>query len=141
MIKYILDTSVLIKWFSEYDEDDLDNAVNLRNKIFEGECSVIVPSLLFYEVANALRYNTRFTNKDVKDAVKSIIDMTFEVREVDKTILERAIEIAFKYNISVYDAYFLSLSQIENMPFITADYKFVDRVKGFKNIIKLSEIS
>jgi len=40
----------------------------------------------------------------------------------------------------VYDAYFLALSIKEGKPFITADYRFMGRVKGFREIIKLSDI-
>jgi hypothetical protein len=32
------------------------------------------------------------------------------------------------------------LSRIERKPLITADYKFVERMKGTKGIIKLSDI-
>lgn len=140
MMTYILDTSVIVKWFSEHDEDDLDKALGLRYEILEGKCFVTVPDLLFYELANALRYNDKFTAEDVKYAVKSIIDMELDVRGIDAAIAERAVEIAFKFNVTVYDAYFLALSQIENKPFVTADYKFVERIEGFENIIKLSEI-
>lgn len=136
----VLDTSVIIKWFSEYDEDDLDKALSLRNKILENECTTIVPNLIFYELTNALRYNPRFTDKDVKDAIKSVLDIGFDVRELEVVVIVRAVEIAFKYNVTVYDSYFLALSQIEKKPFVTADYKFLKRIKDFKNILGLSDI-
>lgn len=70
----------------------------------------------------------------------SIIDMNFDVRQVIPETMASAIEIAFKYNVSVYDAYFLALSQVENKPFLAADYKFAERVKRAKNIVRLREI-
>lgn len=48
--------------------------------------------------------------------------------------------IAFKFNVTVSDSYFMALSQLEKKPFITADYEFIERVKGFKDTIRLSEI-
>ncbi len=140
MKTYVLDTSIIIKWFSEYDEDDLDKALNLRNNILTNKCSIITPDLMLYELANALRYNTQFTDKDVKDAIKSVIDIGLDVRKVEAIVITRAVEIAFKYNVTVYDAYFLALSQTEKKPFITADYKFIKRLKDFKNIMRLSEM-
>lgn len=137
---YVLDTSVVVKWFSEYDEDDMDRALNLRDKIMGGELSIVVPDLLFYELANALRYNPRFTNKDVKEAVKSVYDMGFDVRGIDAAITSQAIDMAFKFDVTVYDSYFMAISQIEETPFITADYKFARQMKGFKNLVRLSEI-
>lgn len=139
MKTYILDTSVVVKWFSGYIEDNNDTALRLRQNILQGEYAVIVPDLLFYEFANALRYNARFHVKDVHDAVKSVADMGFHVKGIEPDTLARAIEIAYKYNVTVYDTYFFALAQIENKPMITADYRFVERMKGFKNIIKLSD--
>jgi predicted nucleic acid-binding protein len=66
--------------------------------------------------------------------------MGIEIREVDGLIISHAIDIAFRLNVTVYDAYFMALSEIEKIPFLTADYKFIERVKGFKGIIKLSEM-
>jgi len=140
MKRYVLDTSVVIKWFSEYDEDDLDKALNLRYDILEGTCSIIVPDLLFYEVANASRYNPYFTIDDVKTALNTVIEMDLEVKGVDTDMITRAIEIAFEKDLTVYDACFLALSEIEKAYLVTADYKFTERVKGFENVIKLLEL-
>jgi predicted nucleic acid-binding protein len=137
---YVLDTSVVIKWFSEYDEDDLDKAIGIRNEIVEGICDITVPCLMLYELGNALRYNPRFKESDVKNAVKSIFDMGFNMRKIDGAVMESAIETAFKFRTTVYDAYFLALSRTENKPFITADYEFAEQVKGVKGIIRLSDI-
>jgi predicted nucleic acid-binding protein len=136
---FILDTSVVLKWFSEYGEDDLDRAFQIREYLLEGSVHFIVPELLFYELANALRYNPRFSTKDVSEAIDSVFDMELEVARIDKRIMEEAIALAFKYHITVYDAYFLGLSRAEGKPLITADYKFFEKMKGYKSIIKLSE--
>jgi len=66
--------------------------------------------------------------------------MGIEIREADGLVIDHAIDIAFRFNVTVYDACFMALSQVEKMPFLTADYKFIERVKGFKGIIRLSEM-
>jgi len=138
--EYILDTSVVIKWFSEYDEDDLQKALDLRYKILEGEYHIVVPDLVFYELSNALRYNPRFTANDVKDAVNTVMDMGFDVKGIENETVEGAVEIAFQYNVSVYDAYFMALSRKEKKPLVTADCRFYRKVKKLKNITKLSHL-
>lgn len=140
MTAYVLDTSVVIKWFSEYDEDDLDKALGLRQTIAEGTDTAIVPDLLFYELANALRHNPKFTAHDVRDAVGSVIDMGLEMQGITEAVLERAVEIAFTFKVTVYDSYFLAISQMEGHPLVTADYRFAERIKGFKGIVRLSDI-
>jgi len=141
MKEFILDTSVIIKWFSEYDENDLEKALHLREEILDGSLSIVVPEFLFLELANALRYNKRFNERDVKDAVNSVYIMGFDVKALEISTMACAVEMAFNYNVAVYDAYFLALSHIENKAFITADYKFANRMKGCKGIVKLSELS
>lgn len=139
MKKLILDTSVIVKWFCE-DEDDAEYANKLRRQILEGLCDVIIPDLLFYELANALRHNPNFTAEDVQASLDSVFDMEFDIRKVDSSVIAAAIDITFECNVTVYDAYFLALSQLENKPFVTADYKFTRRIKGFKDIVHLTEI-
>jgi hypothetical protein len=62
--------------------------------MLEGTVVFIVPELLFYEMANALRYNPNLSANDVNEALDSILDVGFEVRRVDKRTIEDAINIA-----------------------------------------------
>ena len=137
--RHVLDTSVVIKWFSEHGEAELSSALALRQRIIEGTLAVIVPDLLFYELANALRFNSHFSAADVTQAVQSVNDMGFDVRPVEPPVLERAVDSALKFNITVYDAYFLALAQSEGLSLITADYKMAGRMKNSKYLMRLSE--
>jgi predicted nucleic acid-binding protein len=137
----VLDTSVVIKWFSSLEEADLDNALCLRDAIVERDCAVTVPDLLFYELANALRHNPNFSCDDVKDAVAAIRDMGFTVIGVDAAHLSRALEIAFEFKTTVYDAYFMALAEAVGSPFVTADYRFHEKVKKAGNVVRLDKIS
>ena len=138
---FVLDTSVILKWFSQSIESDLDPALQLRQSMLEGIVFFVVPDLLFYELANALRHNPNFLKKDVEQAVRSVFEMGLQVKSVNEEVMREAISLAFKYDVTVYEAYFLALSKKEGKPFITADYRFLGRVKGFREIIKLSDFS
>lgn len=139
MKEYIIDTSVAVKWFTK-EKNDFENAFRLRQQLLDRICSITVPDLLVYELANALKHNPNFTDKNVISALSSIFMMGLNIKIVDNFIIEKAIYIAYKYNVTVYDSYFLAISQIENKPLITADYKFFSRVKDFKNLVILSEL-
>lgn len=67
------------------------------------------------------------------------MDSTYMFYASGPDTLARAIEIAYKDHVTLYDTYFFALAQIENKPKVTADYRFVERMKGNKNIIKLSD--
>ena len=66
--------------------------------------------------------------------------MSLEIKGTDDSIMAQATDFAFEFNVTVYDAFFLALSQIEKAPFITADYRFIDRISDLHNILKLSDI-
>jgi predicted nucleic acid-binding protein len=78
-----------------------------------------------------------------KQVVHSVFEMglELEVKGVNEQVMSDAISLAFRHNLTAYDAYFLALSKKEGKPFIMADYRFLGRVKGFRGIIKLSDIS
>jgi predicted nucleic acid-binding protein len=138
---FVLDTSVVLKWFSEFGENDLPQAFQLRQVLLDGSVTFTVPELLFYELSNALRYNPSLSSKDVQEALDSVMDMGFVVKGVDKRVMADAISIAFRYGVTVYDAYFLALARTERKPLIIADYKFVERVKASKEIMRLSGLT
>ncbi len=138
---FVLDTSVVLKWFSEFGENDLPQAIQLRQALLDGSVLFTVPELLFYELSNALRYNPSLSSKDVQEALDSVIDMGLVVKGVAKRVMADAISIAFKYGVTVYDAYFLALSRIERKPLIIADYKFAEKVKASKEILRLSDLT
>ena len=141
MTGYVLDTSVVFKWFSENDETDLNNAYRLRRGILEGAYSVTVPDLLFYELANALRYNPGLSSEEVIAAVDAIFNLEFDVRSITTELAASAVKLAYSWNVTVYDACFLALAQKEKKILITADHKFYERAKGAKHIVRLSDFA
>ncbi|HIE31247.1 MAG TPA: PIN domain-containing protein [Methanosarcinales archaeon] len=48
---YVLDASVVIKWFSE--EEYTDIALKLRDDFFRGYTELVIPDLLLYELTYA----------------------------------------------------------------------------------------
>ncbi|MBS3148305.1 type II toxin-antitoxin system VapC family toxin [Candidatus Woesearchaeota archaeon] len=136
--KVILDSSVIIKWFSE--EEDSDKARVIRDSHVQGHVDIIAPDLMLYEITNALRYNNAVTEKDVQDAVDSILELDLSIIVPTREILHNAISIARKHNTTVYDAHYLAIAQFLNIPLITADQKFFQKVKSTGCIALLKEV-
>lgn len=132
----VLDSSVVLKWF--VDEVDSDLAIHLRDEYVEGLREIIIPDLLLYEISNALRYNTSFTVKEIKDSIDSIIDLEIEIVTPTKYLIHQSIEIARTDNITCYDAIFIALAVDIGDHVITADKKFHNSLsKEYKRHIKL----
>lgn len=134
----ILDASIVVKWFSE--EEYTEKALAIRERIRMGEERVIVPDLLLYELANALKYNPSFDANDVSDALTSILDMDLEIVTPIPEIINLAVALAFDYNITVYDAFYIALAKDLELTFITADRRLCERVRGLDYVEFIGEM-
>lgn len=132
-----LDASVVYKWFIK--EADRDKALNIRSNIARGIGSYVIPDLLIYEVSNALRYNTNYSNEDIKIAIRTIYDMEIEIVAPVPEIHDIAVEIARLKDITIYDAYYIALAQEIGYNFVTADKRLMDKVKDLEFVIFLGD--
>ena len=133
----ILDASVAVKWFTM--EPLRDKALIIRNKYVNGELDLEAPSLLYYEVANALRYNPRFGIEEVRSAVRALEDLAITVYDFEGELASRAVELAYRFGITVYDAAYVALAAIRNATLYTADKEVVMKVSS-ENVKHLSEV-
>ena len=134
----VLDASVVVKWFSE--EEYTDKALQIRERFLKGEESIIIPDLLLYELANALRYNRDFNSTDVKDAIASIFDMHIDIIVPISKLMSSAITLAFDHNITIYDAFYVALAKESDLSLITADdglYKRTSELNLVKFIVDI----
>ncbi|KPV64875.1 MAG: Ribonuclease VapC3 [Candidatus Bathyarchaeota archaeon BA1] len=132
----VIDASVVMKWFIQ--EKDRDRALMLREKHVRGERLLLAPDLLAYEVCDSLRYNPEFTDGDVRDAVKALFELHLGLSSPTIRDMDKASENAFKYDITVYDASYLSLADLEESSLITADEKLYEKVKENPLVVLLS---
>jgi len=133
----ILDASVAVKWFTM--EPLRDKALIIRDKYVNGELDLEAPSLLYYEVANALRYNPRFGIEEVRSAVRTLEDLAITIYDFKGELASRAVELAYRFGITVYDAAYVALAAIRNATLYTADKEVVVKVSS-ENVKHLSEV-
>ena len=139
MKKYVIDASIAVKWYSAFGEDDLMKADKLLQNYVDGSCDFIAPTLIVYELANALRFNPNFEVADVKRATNDFFDLQI-ILEDPSQYMKSAIDLAFKYSITIYDAVYASLSQVTGIPLITADYQFYARAKDLPFLEALKDL-
>jgi predicted nucleic acid-binding protein len=136
---YILDSSVIIKWFSHLDEENVEQASILLDLFGEDMVKISIPDLSVYEVGNALKHNKNFSAEEVKNIMDRLMDMGLDIIEVAKDLIRRAVDIAYEEDITVYDAIFISIADHLMIPLVTADDRqYTAANKG--NIIQLKDI-
>jgi predicted nucleic acid-binding protein len=136
--KYVVDASVVVKWFSRLEED-IENSEKLLNSHVEGTSPLASSSLVLYEVCNALRFNPNLNEDDLLKAATSLFKLGLELVDLPE-VFESAIALAFSQDITIYDAAYIAVSQTYHIPLITADYKLLAKIKDIPLVMPLKEI-
>jgi predicted nucleic acid-binding protein len=118
--KKVVDASVLVKCFVH--EKGSDEALELWEEHTSGKSLLVVPELVFSEILNALRFK-QFDLAKLQAADRILWDAQFHIERTNRFLLDRAIVLALKYKLSLYDATYLALSQVFGSPLYTSDEK------------------
>lgn len=125
----VVDASVAVKWF--LPERLHEKATGLRDLHAAGSINLLAPSLIYYEVANALRYHRvfRLSPDDVAGAVRALKGLRI-ARMPGEDMWVSASRISYDCDVSIYDAVYVSMAVAKEAPLITSDGKFAERMKG-----------
>jgi len=130
----VIDASVIVKWF--IDENESDKAEIIKEQFINEKINLIIPSLLYYEVLNALKYSKLFKLDELNLVGESIENYGFDVIEIKDEIREKMVEIAINHDISIYDASYIALAEKFKTQLITADEKISNKLpKNLKLLI------
>lgn len=137
--KYVLDASVVFKWYYKKNEADLHNADILYNYLNSDKYILFAPQLLIYEILNALRSKDEISNEIVSSIISELYD-TIIILGADKILLRDAFLYSRNLKISVYDCIYIAFSEKLDAPLITADGVLYKSAKSlFKKVILLSD--
>lgn len=125
--KYIVDASVVIKWYSE--EKDTIKAEDILFNLKKGIIQVFAPSLLVYEVGNALYKGKKFKEERVLIAIETLFDSGIEFFPIDEVLAISTTHFMIRYNITFYDAAYVALASVLNIPLMSADEKDHKKIK------------
>lgn len=131
----VLDTSVLLKWY--LDEEDSDKALFYRSEYLNQFIKISVPDLILYEVSNALKYNRDFIVKDVKLVIESIFLSKINIVSPTIDLINKTIEYANYFDVSIYDSTYLGLASLLDFQLITADEKFYKKIISKNKNLKI----
>jgi len=123
--EFVVDASVVTKWF--IDEPDSNQAIGLRDDFATGRIKLAVPTLLFYEVVNALRFTGLFNAAELGLAAKSLSKYQFGMWRPKGKLLELSAELSLKGDLTVYDACYIALAQKIESKVITEDRELLSK--------------
>jgi predicted nucleic acid-binding protein len=127
---YVLDASVVAKWFTRHDEPERAAALNLRRLYLAGEIRLILPDLCLIEVANAIRFSSRAKEEHTAEALEALRALSLEVVPTGWDLLLRANAISWAARTTLYDAVYVALAEQVGLPLLTADRDLVRSLRG-----------
>lgn len=135
---YVVDASVLVKWFTK--EEDRDRAIALRDLHTSGRSVIYITELTLLEILNAIRYGPKSDEEDGAEALQVLHDLDLQLKVADFEVLRKSNAIAWVYKITVYDALYVALAEQLGYPLITADEVLIKRLKGHSIVVPLREL-
>ena len=131
--KIILDTSVIIKWFFNEEEENTLAANLILNRYLDNEIGIIIPEIAIFEIANVIKNRVKTSlNKHIG---ANVIDKIFNlgiIFYISKEILKNAFNIAIDINESVYDCIFIATAEHFKSKMITDDRKLFSKYLNHK---------
>jgi len=123
METYVVDTSVVVKWFNQQNESKVEIAHEIYKDMLDNVILLIVPSLIIIEIINALKKGKHMPVEAIKKSVNDLFSLPLIIKEPSQAILEQTAEIMETYNIAAYDALFVATAKDENCKLISDDNK------------------
>jgi predicted nucleic acid-binding protein len=123
--RFVVDASVAVKWF--LPEVHADAA----QRLLDGGFVLIVPDLLFPEVANVLWKRVgrgEITEEQAAAVLQALGTLPLQVSASWPRVL-LALEITCRTQRTVYDSLYLALAVHESCPMVTADRKLYEAIR------------
>ena len=121
MNEAVVDASVLVKWFKEENETQLEAARALNTRYERGELLIRVPPLLFIEILNIAARGMRWAAMDLEMLARQLDRHRFYVEQPPLVHVARWAS----RGLTAYDACYVALAEARRVPLITADERIV----------------
>lgn len=130
MKRIVLDTSVVVKWFSQ--EKGSEKAKGYLKELEKGKVEVYLPELVKYELGNVLLKGKKLSFPTAMKGLTFFHQLPVNFVEENIDLMKESYKLAQDLDITYYDACFLSLAKKENAVLITANPRHQKPSKGIK---------
>ena len=140
--KYVVDSSIVARWFVHQKKGDQDKAFSLRNWHLNRRCQLVIPGFALIEVLNAIRHSRRAKEEDGAKAIELLQDLNLEVIPLTWDHLRKANAISWakEYKVPLYVAAYIALAESLGYPFLTSDEALLKKMKGHSIVLRLDEL-
>lgn len=133
-----IDASVAAKWILAYEQDS-DKAKTLLLNHSSAVTIIIVPNLLFLEIANTLATKSELTLWKITNSLTKLYQMNLQIYHIQEKDLKIATRMAKQQGTTVYDMLYAIVAKKHKTQLFTADEKFASATK-FRFVRLLKDI-
>ncbi|MCL6471876.1 MAG: type II toxin-antitoxin system VapC family toxin [Firmicutes bacterium] len=118
---YLVDSSVILKWFFPDEEGALE-ANELYVLMQSGAILLSTDSSVIHEVANVLHSKGKLSAQEIAEAISKMFNDGLRLIEDDQHMLIDAIKIGFAKKVGTHDAVLIASTMKNGTTLITADH-------------------
>lgn len=130
MKRIVVDSSVIVKWLNQQDEQHLAQADEILSDTRENRAILLAPELAKYEVSNALLLKKELSVKDADTIFQLLFSLPIQFIAETKELASDTYRIAQESEITYYDACFIALAKRESAELVTDNPKHQGRTKA-----------
>ena len=124
------DASIILKWvLPQEDEPYSRQAHAISQAFYDNEVELLVPSLWVYEVGNVL---TIKYPQVARTLLAHLANLAMPTIQPSARLIELTTELVARHSVTFYDASYHALAVTTDAMFVTADEKFLRKVKDNK---------
>lgn len=136
---FVLDTSVVVQWYSPEKELHVEKAIELLKKYEKiGLEKIIIPDLLVLELSNAMLVGKGLGFNEVEQILSDFYGLGLTIVVVDLQTVALAIKIVKEHKVTIYDAVFLAIAQLYECRLLSDDLKSHGKINDGK-VLMLSK--
>lgn len=121
MTRLVLDTNVVLTWFTTNDEPRRADAVALRLAFERGDVDVVVPDLVALEVLNVAGRRWAWPEADLAELAAALADLPWTVAQPPLPVVARWVA----HGLTAYDAAYVALADSLACRVVTADERML----------------
>ncbi len=140
--KFVIDVSIIAKWFVRPKEGEINKVVSLRDLHLKGQCQLVVPEFALLEILSAIRNRDRATEEDGAKAVELLQDLNLEVISLttDRLRKTNAISWAKEYQVNIFDSAYVAVAEELGYPLLTTDKTLLKKMEGHSIVLDLDDL-
>lgn len=120
MNRYVIDTSVILDWIV-YASDTKLPVHQLVDRLYCGDIELFAPGFLLVEVSNVLKQKYGYSQVQIELVVAQLEDMGVNFVDTGMEGWLELLKAAFKYSLTLYDAYYAYTALKIDSKIITRD--------------------